>query len=288
MVVASLALVPPRQPEDWRRSLRWAAALVTLGVVWFLRRLPVLPGLGRGRRCARRCTSGSSSARRRRRSKRWRRLPRSSPIGLGAWVVLALGAPRVAVLVLPWAWSLSSGQWSLRYLSTEQWHEVRYTIPVVGMGLAAGLIGYARLGSWLLGRRRGARALAAVWLAAALWGGLGVATSPPDSTAPPPDRPRRGPRPLALDRARRAGRRRDRRLRRVDPLVIAALALRLSIPREPPRELPDPRPRDPLGLPRSRLARPPRVPPAGVRPRPPRPKRGDPEARKPLTRDITR
>jgi len=173
VVVAILALLPPRRPEGWRRSLRWAAVLGASGVVWFLVVYP----------CYLVWAEGPNAP-----ASYFRQFfgPKATPletlatatellaIGLGAWVVLALGAPRVAWLALPLAWSLSSGQWALRYLSTVQWHEVRYTIPVVGMGLAAGLIGYARLGNWLLSRRGGVGTLGVVWLAAALWGGLGL------------------------------------------------------------------------------------------------------------------
>jgi hypothetical protein len=48
-------------------------------------------------------------------------------------------------------------------LATTDWHLVRYTTPAVALALAAGLIGFARVGSWIL-RRRGRR-----WMLAALW-----------------------------------------------------------------------------------------------------------------------
>src|SRR5262249_6295876 len=47
------------------------------------------------------------------------------------------------------------------------WHHVRYTVPMVVTVLAAGLVGYARLGSWLILRRGGRAWLAVAWVAAA-------------------------------------------------------------------------------------------------------------------------
>ena len=69
--------------------------------------------------------------------------------GLGAWALFACLAPRVVILAVPWIWSLCNGRWSLRFLATEEWHHVRYTVLPVAMILAAGVIGYARLGAWL-------------------------------------------------------------------------------------------------------------------------------------------
>ena len=94
--------------------------------------------------------------------------------GLGAWTLFACLAPRAAILALPWIWSLCNGRWSLRFLAAEEWHHVRYTVLPVVMMLAAGVIGYARLGSWLRPRRGGWSLLVVVWLLAALAGGLGL------------------------------------------------------------------------------------------------------------------
>ncbi len=68
-------------------------------------------------------------------------------LGMGAWALLACLAPRVALLAVPWIWGLCSGRWAMRFLSSGDWHHVRYVVPAVVMILAAGLIGYARLGS---------------------------------------------------------------------------------------------------------------------------------------------
>ena len=55
-----------------------------------------------------------------------------------------LAVPRVALLVLPWAWSLSSGRWANRLLEGESWHHVRYAAPFVAIAIAAGVVGFAR------------------------------------------------------------------------------------------------------------------------------------------------
>ena len=94
--------------------------------------------------------------------------------GLGAWALFACLAPRVVILAVPWIWSLCNGRWSLRFLATEEWHHVRYTVLPVAMILAAGVIGYARLGAWLKACRGGWFVLVLVWLVAALAGGLGL------------------------------------------------------------------------------------------------------------------
>ena len=81
-------------------------------------------------------------------------------LGTGCWAMLMCLAPRVAILALPWIWSLCNGRWAMRFLETPEWHHVRYAMPMVTLVLAAGLIGYARLASWLLPRRAPGRDLA--------------------------------------------------------------------------------------------------------------------------------
>jgi hypothetical protein len=93
---------------------------------------------------------------------------------MGGWAVLMCRAPRVALIALPWIWSLSNGRWALRFLETPEWHHVRYAMPMVVMVLTAGLIGYARLADELLRRPRGRAWLALVWLGAAAMGCVGL------------------------------------------------------------------------------------------------------------------
>jgi hypothetical protein len=95
-------------------------------------------------------------------------------LGTGGWAVLACLAPRVAILAVPWLWSLCSGRWALRFLAGPEWHHVRYVMPMVILVLGAGLIGYARLASWLRPRRAGRAWLVLAWLAAAALGGAGL------------------------------------------------------------------------------------------------------------------
>jgi hypothetical protein len=95
-------------------------------------------------------------------------------LGMGGWAVLACLAPRMAILAVPWIWSLCGGRWALRFLATPEWHHVRYAMPMVVLVLAAGLIGYARLATWLLPHRGGRAWLALAWLGAAVMGGIGL------------------------------------------------------------------------------------------------------------------
>ena len=68
---------------------------------------------------------------------------------------------------MPWIWGPCSGRWAMQILATTEWHHVRYVMPMVILVLAAGLIGYARLGSWLLVRGRAGRAgLGLAWVCA--------------------------------------------------------------------------------------------------------------------------
>ncbi len=83
--------------------------------------------------------------------------------GLGPWAVLAVAAPRFAVLALPWVVGLARGRWDLGAMDTVRWSQVRYATPIVGLVVAAGAIGFARVAGWAA-RARGGR-----WLVAALW-----------------------------------------------------------------------------------------------------------------------
>src|SRR5262249_38273421 len=89
-------------------------------------------------------------------------------VGMGAWALLGCLAPTVAILSLPWIWSLFNGRWALRFLSSPEWHHVRYAAPLVVLVLGAGLVGYANLTGPLKRRRPGHISLALLWLAAAM------------------------------------------------------------------------------------------------------------------------
>jgi hypothetical protein len=172
VIVATFAFLPARDPEPLSVTLRWRQAVLLIGLVWFLfgflgylkfmvgSPVPDLfidqflgPKASVGR------TIGTALA--------------TMLVGLGAWAILACFAPRVGILAVPWVWEACSGRWAMRILSNPEWHHVRYLMPMTILLLAAGLVGYARLGSWLLLRGRGGRiGLAVVWLWAAVVCGL--------------------------------------------------------------------------------------------------------------------
>ncbi|MBX6315771.1 MAG: DUF2079 domain-containing protein [Isosphaeraceae bacterium] len=161
LVVASLCLLPPREPEDIGRSYIWARTLWLVGLGWVIAFFaylkwvvgPRAPELYLEQFLGPKASPGQTLA----------TALDFLAVGLGSWAALACLAPRALLLALPWVWSLSSGRWALRFLGTEQWHHVRYTAPMVFLVLAAGLIGLARLFSGLLRRTGGP------WLALAVW-----------------------------------------------------------------------------------------------------------------------
>ena len=168
LVVASLALVPGREAESARRTRRWALTVIATAMGWLLVYFAYLAA-----------TAGPSAP--------WVYLeqfagPRPSPIqslwiaidllavGLGSWAPLALLVPRLGVAMAPWIWFLARGLFSLFSLATAAWRKVRYTAPYAGIGLAGGLVGYARLARWAIDRpgSRGRWLLAAAWTASAI------------------------------------------------------------------------------------------------------------------------
>ncbi len=173
VMVATFAFLPPRAPEELTRTLKWRQALFSIGLAWLLfgffgyLRFKVAPGAPNqfidqflGPRATVLQTLETSAD--------------LLIYGLGAWALFACLAPRVVILAVPWIWSLCNGRWSLRFLATGEWHHVRYTVLPVAMILAAGVIGYARLGAWFKARRGGWFLLALIWFVAALAGGLGL------------------------------------------------------------------------------------------------------------------
>ena len=143
VVVAMLAIVPPRGPEDLGRTRRWAGRLWLAGVGWTLlfllylaiTRSAATPGFYldqfRGPKAPIDQTITTTAD--------------LLVVGMGAWGVLAFGVPRGGLLALFWAWTLGSGRWSLRYLGSTEWHHVRYAAPLAMTGLAAGVLGFARV-----------------------------------------------------------------------------------------------------------------------------------------------
>ncbi len=144
LFVATLSLVPPRAPEPISRRYRWALTLTLLGLGWLLvgffgflawvvgRTIP-LQYLGEFVRPRPPLLAIL------------RTMTEFLLVGLVPWSILMLAAPRLALIALPWAWSLSAGRWALGFIATEQWHHVRYAMPLVCAVVPAGLVGMARL-----------------------------------------------------------------------------------------------------------------------------------------------
>ena len=249
VMVATFAFLPPREPEELTRTLKWRQALFSIGLAWLLfgffgyLRFKVGPGAPNqfidqflGPRATVLQTLETSAD--------------LLIYGLGAWALFACLAPRVVILAVPWIWSLCNGRWALRFLATEEWHHVRYTVLPVAMILAAGVIGYARLGAWLKARRGGWFLLVLVWLVAALAGGLGLRDlSARMSRIPRPISRSRSRRHLVLDRPGRARGRRPGRLRGDRAAFLPQAALQLCPRAEQAPRLPHARPRVPVDLP---------------------------------------
>ena len=173
VMVATFAFLPPRQSESLSVSLRWRQVLLLVGLFWlvfgFFGYLRFMVGRGAPDDFVNQFFGPKASL-----IETLRTSIETLLLGMGAWALLACLAPRVALLALPWIWGLCSGRWAMRFLSTGDWHHVRYVVPAVVMILAAGLIGYARLGVWLLPRRGGRVGLALAWAVAALICGVGL------------------------------------------------------------------------------------------------------------------
>ena len=190
MMVATLAIVPAREPEDLGATYRWARVLFFLGLGWtllFLGYLRITSGPAApllylqqfgGEKAPLHQTLGTSAE--------------FLLLGLGTWGAVMWIQPRVGILVFPWVWNLASGRWALRYLSTTEWHHVRYAAPLAAIGLAAGVLGWASLWRRLGGKPSSHRAMLTVATILGLIGPWMVIHSRLD----------RAPRPLPADEAR--------------------------------------------------------------------------------------
>ncbi len=171
VMAATFAIIPPREPEPLSATLRWRHILVAAGLSWLL-----FGFLGYLRFVVGRNAPGFYIEQFLDPKAAFSGVLQTSlealASGLGVWALLACFAPRVAILALPWIWGPCSGQWSMDSLGTADWHHVRYVLPMTALVLAAGLIGYARVGSWILNRRHG---LAWLILALAILAKFGAA-----------------------------------------------------------------------------------------------------------------
>ncbi len=172
-MVATFAFLPAREPEQLTRTLNWRQALFATGLAWFLwgflGYLKFQVASSAPNQFVDQFFGPHATV--------LQTLQTSADMlfyGMGAWALFACLAPRVAILAVPWIWSLCSGRWAIRFLGTEEWHHVRYAVFPVATTLAAGVIGYARLAAWLKTRQGGWVAVAVVAVAAATAGGLGL------------------------------------------------------------------------------------------------------------------
>ena len=142
VLVASLGLIPPRQPEDLGRTARWVRAdLLRRGRL--VADLPALPRVRPGLRHrdwihppVRGAKVPFEAA-----------LPAAGEIillGLGAWSAMLVGLPRMWLVVFPWAWCVARAGQTIGGVGTEYWSSVRYMAPLAGVGIAAGLVGLCR------------------------------------------------------------------------------------------------------------------------------------------------
>lgn len=175
LLVASLSLVPPRPTEAIEQRTRWALVLSLLGLGWllvgffgFLTAMvgPATPEHYLGEFSRPRPALGAIL----------RTMLDFQLVGLVPWSLAMAFAPRLALLCLPWAWSLSAGRWALGLIATGEWHHVRYAMPLVCTVVPAGLVGFATLWRWLgqAARPRLARSLTLAGLVLLL--GLGTRT----------------------------------------------------------------------------------------------------------------
>ena len=165
VLIGTLALLPPAEPEPIGRTYRWSRAVFVLGVGWMLFAFLGYESIFVSRSVPKVYIGHFHGA-------------PIGPIlqaqsaldllvyGFGSWFVLALFAPRMALLALPWVVALVRGRWAESMLATWTWSLVRYTSPATGAILAAGVVGFGRLGERLRARW-GPWALAGLWVASA-------------------------------------------------------------------------------------------------------------------------
>ncbi len=154
VMIATFGFLPPAREESLSRTIAWRQALTLLGAAWFLFAffgyLAFVVGRFAPDHYLNQFQGPRASI-----PETLRTSTETLLFGLGCWAILALFAPRVFVLAIPWIWGICSARWANRVLETTSWHHVRYTLPATSLVLAAGLVGYARIGRWLLARKHG-------------------------------------------------------------------------------------------------------------------------------------
>jgi hypothetical protein len=165
LVAITFAAIPGREPEDIATSYRWAQSLILVGLGWFVFGFFGYLRLGVSQFAAEQYL-GQFGGPKPTLVEMLGTVPVFVIVGCGAWAFLACAAPRIGVIAVPWVWTVCQGKWALRLLAEESWHHVRYAAPATAVLLAAGLIGYARIGRHLRERMNG-RAAYLLWLSAA-------------------------------------------------------------------------------------------------------------------------
>ena len=145
--VAFLAFVPARDPEPINRRFQWCAWLWFGGLAWlmiaFFGFLVAVAGWTIPLQYLRQFQGSELALGEILNTGFWIMI-----LGLGSWVVLGLSVPRLALLALPWLWSLASGRYGMHLMDAPAWHHVRYAVPFLAMALAASLIGYSQGWTW--------------------------------------------------------------------------------------------------------------------------------------------
>ncbi len=167
LVVASMSLLPARDPETPAARANWTAAALVVGFGWFLVAFLGYQWWRLGSHAPAAYLSqfaapGTST------EHPVRDMIELVVVGFGSWTAFALFAPRIALLAVPWVWGLSSGRLTLQSLGTIDWHHVRYAAPATALVLAAGLVGFARLPSLLPRRVQTKPLLASLWTLSAV------------------------------------------------------------------------------------------------------------------------
>jgi hypothetical protein len=173
IMLATFAFLPARDREGLDVTLRWRRILLLLGLLWFFIGFFGYLRLMTGREATNSFID-------------WLQRPKAPlrgtaktsletlALGMGAWAVLACLVPRIAILAVPWIVGPCGGDWEIEFLGREEWHFVRYVMPMACIVLAGGLVGYARLGSRVLSRPGGWAPMILIWAAALQTSAIGL------------------------------------------------------------------------------------------------------------------
>lgn len=185
IVVAWLAFLPPREDEDVGRKALWRLVLFDVGLGWlvlaFFGYLYFFVGRYSPQAYFNQFMGPKPTL-----AQTWETLSEFLRDGFGAWWILMLAVPGAALLAGFWVWNLAAGQWAMRFLTGTSWHHVRYATPAVATTIAAGVVGYSRMGAWLRGVRGGAAAMVVLWLASAVFSAAGTWSTVSRMSAIPP------------------------------------------------------------------------------------------------------